>query len=57
MITDQCCCARDCKIGYFDSAQDTFDVLTQGCMLKVLEPLLLCILESFQKADTGLDLG
>jgi len=42
---------------FFYSAHDTFDVLTQACILKVLEPLLLYILENFRKADTDLQLS
>jgi len=42
---------------FFYSAQDTFDVLTQDCMLEVLEPLLRYNFYNFPKADTGLDLG
>jgi len=39
------------------STQDTFDVLTQDGMLKVLDLLFLHFLTNFQKADMGLDLG
>jgi len=40
------------SIGCFDSAEDTFDVLTQNSMLKVLEQPLLYILNNCRKADT-----
>jgi len=41
---------------FFDSVQDTFDVLTQDCVLKVMDMLLLYILKNFIKADTGFNL-
>jgi len=33
-------------IRFYDSTQDSFDFLTQDCLLKALEPLLLCIPKS-----------
>jgi len=42
---------------FVDSIEHSFDILTQYCILKVLEPLLMYILKNFQKTHMCLDLG